>query len=112
MELWPFRRKNKNRVDIDFRAKTITTYTALSTLELFQKVELECRKKNVKNPMTRRLEEDNIVIILEAGWNFTDRMNMAYHKKDKRRFTKMTSIKRNTLTETYFSREDYKKKGK
>ena len=35
--MWPFKRKKTNRVDIDFKAKTITTYSALSTLELFEK---------------------------------------------------------------------------
>lgn len=110
--MWPFKRKKTNRVDIDFKAKTITTYSALSTLELFEKIEFECRKKNVKNPAERNLVGDNISIVLDFGWTFSDRTVRSYHKKDKRRFTKMTEIKRNYIKETYFSREDYKKKNK
>lgn len=110
--MWPFRRKRKDRVDIDFKAKTITTYSALSTLELFKKIELECRKKNVKNPAERNLVGDDITLTLDFGWTFADRTVRSYHKKDKRRFTKMTEIKRNYIKETYFSREDYKRKDK
>lgn len=110
--MWPFKRKNKNRVDIDFKSKSITTYSALSTLELFDKIELECRKKNIKNPAERSLDGDNILIKLDFGWTFSERTLRSYHKKDKRRFTKMTEIKRNNIKETYFSREDYKRKNK
>lgn len=109
--MWPFKRKKK-KVDIDFKARTITIYDSLSTLEVFQIVELECRKRNINNPMDRNLVDENVVLVLDTGWNFTTRTFRSYHKKNKKRFTKMVEVKQRSISETYFSREDYKKKKK
>lgn len=107
--MWPFKRRKKNLIEIDFKKKTITTYDSVSTLEIMETLTRECRMKNIKNPASRELVGEKIVLALDTDWVFTDRTRRSYHKKNKKRYTKIVDFKRHSITECYFTREDYKK---